>query len=90
MRRILGNGANVAVALVMLSFTGCDGGGIEEGVPKDLTPGVDINSVKLARRRVPSLPYRRRVQGLRQPRRRPRTERRKPPGGAHCSSLLRC
>lgn len=47
MRRILVNGAKVAIAGLMLGVAGCGGGGIEEGVPKDLTPGVDINTLKM-------------------------------------------
>ena len=46
MRRILVNGAKVAIAGLMLGVAGCDGG-VDEGVPKDLTPGVDIKSLQL-------------------------------------------
>jgi hypothetical protein len=47
MSRILVIGANVAVAALMLVLAGC-GGGIDEGMPKDTTPAVDVNALKLA------------------------------------------
>jgi hypothetical protein len=47
MRQIVVRGAKIAVAAFCLGLVGCDGGGIEEGMPKDLTPGVDPNMMKV-------------------------------------------
>jgi hypothetical protein len=47
MRRTLVNGAKVSIAFLFLGLAGCGGGGIEEGVPKDLTPAVDPNLMKV-------------------------------------------
>jgi hypothetical protein len=40
---ILGAGA----VIVALGVCGCGGGSVEEGVPKDLTPGASLDTVKM-------------------------------------------
>jgi hypothetical protein len=46
MRRILADSAKVAVAALFLGLAGCGGSGIEEGIPKDLTPAVPPELMK--------------------------------------------
>lgn len=38
--------ASTMLLAISLGLSGCGGGGLDEGTPKDLTPGVPIDSVK--------------------------------------------
>lgn len=53
MRRILVDSATVAVAALFLGLAGCGGSGVEEGVPKDLTPAVEVLKADMRSRSVP-------------------------------------
>jgi hypothetical protein len=46
MRRILAGGLHAGVAALLLSVAGCDGSGVKEGIPKDLTPAASLDSLK--------------------------------------------
>jgi hypothetical protein len=39
--------ASSMLLAISLGLSGCGGGGLEEGTPKDLTPAVPLDSVKL-------------------------------------------
>jgi len=38
--------ASSALLAISLGLSGCGGGGVEEGTPKDLTPAVPLDTVK--------------------------------------------
>ena len=78
MRRIEASGSKAVVAALLLGLAGCDSGGPGEGMPTDLTPGVDPNLMKVdmkSRSVAPSAaPRGRKLRGPRPRPLRPRTD----------------
>jgi hypothetical protein len=48
--------ASSMLLAISLGLSGCGGGGIDEGTPKDTTPGVPLDSVKLQMPTAKSMP----------------------------------
>ena len=46
MRRIVASGVHAGLVALLVSVAGCDGGGVDEGVPKDTTPVVPLDTIK--------------------------------------------
>lgn len=46
MRRALTRRLLATVTAVLLAGPACDGGGVREGIPKDLTPAASLDSLK--------------------------------------------
>jgi hypothetical protein len=46
MRRIVARGGHGGVIALVLTVVGCGGGGVDEGMPKDTTPVVPLQTIK--------------------------------------------